>query len=250
MSVNLGPAQLGLFEASLWQSIDSAGIKPFNAMELNPVPLVNTLVNGFDGANKQLIGLDAKVRFTDKLFAYGQFALDDPARQRYAWQAGFQWFDVLRRDLHLLVEYNSATPFAYTSNRSRGSYSHFNQPLASPLGAGYDETVAIVDYGIKQKFWIRAQGSLATFRVDTSATTVSGTNIFETRDLTGPDSLSVRRTRAWLDLSFAWRFNQNQNTSLSVGVITRDIGPAPDEQNSHYLYICLRTSLFNRYYDL
>ena len=250
LSVNLGPAQLGLFEATLWQNIDSTGIKPFNGMELNPVPLVNTLVNGFDGANKQLVGLDAKVRFTDKLFAYGQFALDDPAQQRYAWQAGFQWFDVLRRDLHLLVEYNSATPFAYTSNRSRGSYSHFNQPLASPLGAGYDETVAIIDYGIHQKWWFRAQGSLATFRVDTSATTASGSNIFDTRELTGPDSLSVHRTRAWLDLSFAWRFNQNQNTSLSVGVITRDITNAPDAQNSHYLYVCLRTSLFNRYYDL
>ena len=145
---------------------------------------------------------------------------------------------------------SSSRTFAYTSNRSRGSYSHFNQPLASPLGAGYDETVAIVDYGIKQKFWLRAQGSLATFRTDTSATTVSGSNIFDARDAMGADSLSVRRSRAWLDLSFAWRFNQNQNTSLSVGVITRDINPAPDSQNSHYLYVCLRTSLFNRYYDL
>lgn len=250
LSVNMGPVQLGLFEATLWQNIDSNGIKPFNAMELNPLPLLNTVVNGFDGANKQLIGLDAKVRLTDKLFTYGQFALDDPARQRYAWQAGFQWFDVLRRDLHFLVEYNSATPFAYTSTRSRGSYSHYNQPLANPLGAGYDEAVAVVDYGIKQKFWFRAQGSLATFTADTSATTVSGANIFDTRDKTGPDSLAVKRTRAWLDLSFAWRFNQNQNTSLSVGIITRDVTNAPDSQNSHYFYICLRTGLFNRYYDL
>ncbi len=250
LSVHLGPAQIGLFEATLFQNIDSAGIKPFNALELNPALGLNTVVNGFGGVNKQLIGLDAKVRFTDKLFAYGQFALDDPAQQRYAWQAGFQWFDVLRRDLHFLVEYNSATSFAYTSNRSRGSYSHFNQPLASPLGAGYDEAVAIVDYGIHQKWWFRAQGSLANFRVDTSAVSVSGSNIFDAREKTGADSLSVKRARAWLDLSFAWRFNQNQNTSLSVGLITRDITNAPDAQNSHYLYVCLRTSLFNRYYDL
>ncbi len=249
LSVNLGPAQIGLFEATLWKSIDSTGIKPFNAMELNPVPLLNTLANGFDGVNKQLIGLDAKVRFTDRLFAYGQFALDDPARQRYAWQAGFQWFDVLRRDLHVLAEYNSAQPFTYSSRETRGSYSHFNQPLASPLGAGYDEAVVIVDYGIRQNFWLRAQGSWASFRADTSATTVSGSNIFDTREAMGADSLSVRRDRAWMDLSFSWRFNQNQNTSISVGLITRDITNSPDAQNSHYLYVCLRTSLFNRYYD-
>ncbi len=249
VSVNLGPAQLGLFEATLWHNIDSSGVKPFNSLELNPLIGLNTVLIGFGGANKQLIGLDAKVRFTDKFFAYGQFALDDPAEQRYAWQAGFQWFDVLRRDLHVLLEYNSATPFAYSSNYWRGSYSHYNQPLAGPLGAGYNEAVAIVDYGIDQKWWFRAQAGYATFMADTSAVTVSGSNIFDTRDKTGPDSLAVERNRAWLDLSFAWRFNANQNTSLSVGYIARDLDPAPDQLNSHYFYVCLRTSLFNRYYD-
>ena len=251
LSVNLGPAQVGLFEATLWRNIDSTGVRPFNAMELDPVIGLNTLVNGFSGQeNKQLLGLDAKFRFTDKFFAYGQFALDDPSRQRYAWQAGFQWFDLLRRDLHLLVEHNSATPFAYTSPRARSSYGHYNQPLAHPLGAGFEETNVIVDYGIKQRFWLRAQASLATFTVDTSSVSVSGSDIFETREATGPDSLSVERTRMWLDLSFAWRINQNQNTSLSVGMSIRDINPAPDLQNSHYIYVTLRTGLFNRYYDL
>jgi len=249
LSVNLGPVQLGLFEATLWRTIDSSGVRPFNAWQLNPVPVVNTLVNGFDGEHKQLIGLDAKYRITDKFFVYGQFALDDPARQRYAWQAGFQWFDILVRDLHLLAEYNSATPFAYTSSFTRGSYSQYNEPLASPLGAGYNEAVAILDYGIKQTWWFRVQGSLATFTVDTTATTVSGGNIFDPRDAMGADSLAVKRTRAWLDVSFAWRINHNQNTSLSIGLSTRDVNPAPDTQNCHYLYVCLRTGLFNRYYD-
>ena len=250
LSVNLGPVQLGLFEATLWRTIDSAGVRPFNAWQANPVPVVNTLVNGFDGEHEQLIGLDAKYRITDKFFVYGQFALDDPSRQRYAWQAGFQWFDILTPDLHLLAEYNSATPFAYTSTYARGSYSQYNEPLASPLGAGYNEAVAIIDYGIKQKWWFRAQGSLAMFTADTSAATVSGGDIFDTRGAMGPDSLAVRRTRTWLDLSFAWRFNHKQNTSLSIGLSTRDVNPAPDAQNSHYIYICLRTGLFNRYYDL
>jgi hypothetical protein len=251
LSMNLGPAQVGLFEATVWRNIDNTGVRPFNAMELNPVIGVNTLVNGFSGKeHKQLLGLDAKFRFSDKLFAYGQFALDDPSRQRYAWQAGFQWFDLLRRDFHLLLEYNSATPFAYTSPNPRGSYGHYNQPLAHPLGAGFNEANVIMDYGIKERFWLRAQASMATFVVDTSVVSVSGTNIFDFREATGSDSLSVERTRLWLDLSFAWRINQNQNTSLSVGMSVRDINNAPDLQNSHYLYITLRTGLFNRYYDL
>lgn len=250
LSVNLGPAQLGLFEATIWRNIDSTGVRPFNAMELDPVIGLNTISNGFGGENKQLLGLDAKVRLTDKLFLYGQFALDDPDKQRYAWQAGMQCFDFLRRDLHLLLEYNTATPFAYTSSIPRGSYSHYDQPLAHPMGAGFNEAVAMMDYGIKQRFWFRAMASVATSRTDTSATTISGSDIFATGERTGADSLSVERTRNWLDLSFAWRINQMSNASLSVGFIMRDIGPAPDEQSSHYLYVTIRTGLFNRYYDL
>lgn len=249
VSLNLGPAQVALFEATIWRNIDSSGVRPFNAMELNPVIGLNTLVNGFGKENRQLIGLDAKYRLTDKVFVYGQFALDDPDRQRYAWQAGVQWFDLLRRDLHLLLEYNSATPFAYTSSIPRGSYSDYQQPLAHPLGAGFDEAVAIVDYGIGKRFWFRAMGSIATFRADTAAASVSGSDIFDTRIKAGADSLSVKRTRNWLDLNFAWRINQMSNASLSVGWVLRDIGPANDEQNSHYLYITFRTGLFNRYYD-
>jgi hypothetical protein len=248
LSTNLGPLQLGLFEATIWRNIDSAGVRPFNAMELNPVIGLNTLVNGFDGEHMQLLGLDAKYRLTDKLFVYGQVAMD--GAKRNAWQAGVQWFDLLRRDLHVLLEYNSVAPFTYTSSRARGSYSHYNQPLAHTLGTGVDEALVIVDYGIKQKFWIKAQASMSISQLDTSATRVSGSNIFDTRDATGADSLSVQRQRNWLDLSFAWRFNQMSNASFSVGYIVRDVSFAPDILNSHYLYITLRTGLFNRYFDL
>lgn len=250
VSVNLGPAQLGLFEATIWRNIDSTGVRPFDAMELNPVIGANTIANGFGGRNKSLVGIDARVRLPHKCFAYGQFAVDDPARQRTAWQVGAQLFDVLRKDLHLLIEYNVASPFTYASSYSRGSYSHFNQPLAHPLGAGFAETNLIIDYGIKERFWLRAHGSWAQYEADTSTSRVSGTNIFDTREEQGADSLSVTTTRGWLDLSFSYRMNPSQNTSLSVGMITRDVNPAQDIRNSHYFYICFRTGLFNRYYDL
>lgn len=250
-SVNLGRLQLGLFEATLFRNIDSSGVRPLDPLELNPVIGLNTLLRGFGGDDgKRLLGLDAKFRLTDKVFAYGQYALDDPARQRYAWQAGLQWFDLLRRDLHLLVEYNSATPFAYTSARARGGYGHYDQPLAHPMGAGVDEAVAIVDYGIRQRWWIRAQVSSAVYRADTSAATASGGDVFGADAPFGPDSLSLQRRRTWLDLSFAWRINQMSNAQLAIGFIARDVTSAPDPQQSHLLYVSFRTGLFNRYYDL
>lgn len=250
LSMDLGPAQLGLFEATVWRNIDSAGVRPFNAMELNPVIGLNTAVNGFHGNHLQLAGLDLKYRLTDKVFLYGQFATDDPADQRFAWQAGVQWFDLLRRDLHVLLEYDHIAPFMYTSAFPRGSYTQFDQPLASTLGTGTNEAVAIVDYGIKQRLWFRAMASMATSRADTSAATISGSDIFQTGTRMGPDSLSAARVRNWLDLSVAYRINQMTNLQICIGYQVRDITASPWFQNERYFYITVRTGLFNRYYDL
>lgn len=250
LSANLGPVQLGLFEATLWNNIDSAGVRAYNAMQLNPVIGLNTAVNGFKGIHTQLLGLDAKVRLTDKTFIYGQFALTDPERSRYAYRAGMQWFDLFRRDLHLLVEYNSATPFAYTRANERMSYTHFNQPLGDPLGTGFNEVVAIVDYGIKQKFWFRAMVGVADLVGDSTATTVSGGDIFgpDVAVGGGPGKMDVRRLYA--DLSAAWRMNQMSNMQVIMGWRWRDIDPAPVGAQSGYLYLTFRTALFNRYYDI
>lgn len=64
----------------MWKNIGPDGVLPFNGMQLNPVIGLNTLVNGFDGENTQLLGLDAKYKVTDKAFVYGQFALTDPTK--------------------------------------------------------------------------------------------------------------------------------------------------------------------------
>lgn len=250
LSIALGPVQLGLFEATLWKNIDSTGVRPYDAMELDPLIGLNTLVNGFTGDNTQLVGLDAKVKLTDKVFVYGQFALTDPDQQRYAWQAGLQWFDLLRRDLHVLLEYNSATPFAYTRPNERMSYTHAGQPLGDPLGTGFDEAVVIVDYGIKQRLWLRAMAGSARTLGDTTATSASGGDIFGPSDLLSDGRGRVAYERVYLDVSFAWRMNQMQNMQLIAGWSTRDLTPAPMVLNSGYAYITFRTALFNRYYDI
>lgn len=250
LSMNVGPAQLGLFEATLWNNIDSTGVRPFDPLQLNPVIGLNTVVNGFKGRNTQLLGLDAKVRVADKVLVYGQFALDDPDRGRYAYQAGLQWFDLLRRDLHVLLEYNSATSFAYTRADARMAYTHTGQPLAHPLGTGFSEVVGIVDYGIKQRYWLRALVSLADLTGDSTATSVNGGDIFGPDAPLGDGSGKSTPKRLYLDLSCALRLNQMTNMQLVLGWSTRDLTPAPARLNSSYLYIAFRTGLFNRYYDI
>ena len=248
LSVNLGPVQLGLFEGTLWKTIDTSGVRPFNAMQMNPVIGVNTIVNGFDGSNTQVLGVDAKYKVTDKMFAYGQFALTDPGRSRYAWQVGMQWFDLFRKDLHLLAEFNQATPYAYVRNEARMSWTHNNQPLASPLGTSYAEAVLRVDYGIRQKIWFQGELSMEQHPFASGIEDVPGSTIF------GPDmpigTTGKQQQRLYAGLNVSWRMNQMTNMQLTLGYSMRDLQPARTDRNSGVLYIAWHTGLFNRYYDI
>lgn len=248
VSANLGPLQLGLFEGTMWKTIRKGKVQPLNLMMLNPVIGLNTAINGFDGRHTQVLGLDAKLRLRDKFFAYGQFALTDPGRDRYAWQVGAQVFDLLRRDLHLLAEYNRATPFAYTKADPRMSWTNAGQPMASPLGSDFSELVVRADYGIKQRFWLGGEFSLAKHPWGDGATEVAGGDIFGPTLPEGPPG--TMRQRVYGGANISWRMNQMTNMQLTMGYTTRLVEPGLGPVNSGQVFIAFHTGLFNRYYDI
>ncbi len=247
-SANLGALQLGLFEGTMWKTIGPDGVLPFNGMQLNPVLGLNTIVNGFSGENTQLLGLDAKYKVTDKAFVYGQFALTDPDQSRYAWQIGMQWFDIIRKDLHLLAEFNQATPFAYTRSDARMSWTHDNQPLASPVGTDYSELLVRADYGIKQRFWFQGELSLVKHPYGEGMTEVPGGDIFGPSEQTSVNGSD--RQRVFAGLNASWRMNQMTNMQITLGYSMRDVNPGTLGRDSGYAYISFHTGLFNRYYDI
>lgn len=251
LSVTLGPAQLGLFSSTIWHNIDLNGVRAFDAMELNPLIGLNAVRYGFDGRHKQLVGFDGKVRLRKGMTAYGQFALDDPAKERYAWQAGLHWFNVGgHKDLHLQLEYNTATPFAYSSSNYRMNYAHAGQPLAEVLGAGFNEAIAIVDIGLTDDLWLKTTASVAEVRLDTGFTTTGGGNIFLADTEIADAGAWKKAQRVWCDLSLAYRMNQMTNLQVVLGYRLRDLTPGATHLNSGYLYLSICTGLFNRYYDI
>ena len=58
------------------------------------------------------------------------------------------------------------------------------------------------------------------------------------------------RNLTYVDLNVSYLLNQMSNMRFTVGYWMRDLTPAPDQQNSGYLYAAFRMALFNRYYDL
>jgi len=249
LGLRLGRVELGLFEATLFRNIDENGMRPFDPLELNPVIGVNTLVNGFDGDHKNLVGADLRVKLLDKAYVYGQFGMDQPGGDRHAWQAGIRLFDVVRKDFHVQVEHNTATPFMYMSDPARGAFMHAGLPLAHPMGAHFEETVAIVDLGF-DRFRLQAKANVGTYHLDPGAEFNEGGDLLKPdRPEPSPDGPLERRL-ACLDLNASYLLNPVSNLRFVVGFFRRDLSNAPDNLQSGYVYASLRTGLFNRYYDL
>ena len=250
LSINLGPAQVGLFESTHWKTVQQGGTRDFNGMQLNPVFGLNTMAYGFDSDNvNNLLGMDLKVTLTDKLFVYGQVAVDDPAESKIAWQAGLRVFDIFRQDLHLLLEYNSASAYTFATSSPNMGHVHYNQPLAHPWGANFTEAVAVLDYRKKRWFFTGKANIGQVILQDTLSTNFGNDPLIEDFDV--PVEVDeIHRQLVHLDLSAGWLVNQNTNMRLVLGWTGRDLGLGADRLNSSYLYVALRTGLFNRYYDI
>jgi len=247
LSVNLGRVQIGLFEATVFRNIDADGVRPFDALELNPIMGLNTALIGLGQPNKCLVGSDARVKITDKAFAYGQIATDKPGR--FAWQAGLRAFDVGRKDVHLQAEFNTAMPFMYMNDPPEQAYLHQSLPLAHPLGTSFREVVAIADAGFG-RFWLQAKVNLAQYEREQADGFNHGTSLNRPDSEARSDEGPITRQQAFLDLNASYLFNPNTNLRLAAGCLRRDAPGEPDGRQSTYVYVALRTALFNRYYDL
>lgn len=249
LSVDLGRVQVGLFESTIFEDIDSSGVKPFDALELNPVIGINTLARGFDGPEKTVVGLDLRVKLTDKGYVYGQFAADDPGGERYALQAGIRWFDVVKPGVNLQVEYNSATPFMYTHRSTRSAYEHAGLPLAHPMGAYFNEFVALAE-ALVGRYGAQVKVVTATYHRDPSAQETYGSDLRRTdREVPGPLGPAVQDL-LHLDVSANYLFNPKTNMRGYLGFQRRSLSHAADTQQSGMFYLGIRTSIFNRYYDI
>lgn len=158
---------LGVFEAII--SGDSTGTG-FEIAYLNPV-IFYRAIEHYTGSDKSnaLVGADAKWNFLNHFQLYGQFVLDEfdlghlKARDgwwanKWATQLGAKYVDVFGiPNLDLQVEWNRARPFMYAHISSHTNYTHYDQPLAHPLGANFDEQLMILRYQPLSKLFIEAK---------------------------------------------------------------------------------------------
>ncbi|ANE50572.1 hypothetical protein [Flavisolibacter tropicus] len=175
---------VGLFEGVIFGREDH-----FEFGYLNPVIFYRSIEqqnNSFDNA---VAGLDLKANVAKHFQFYSQFLLDEfnmvEAKKGEGWwgnkwglQVGGKYIDAFNiKNLDLQLETNIIRPFTYSHRDSIANFTHYNQPLAHPLGANLKELIGIVRYQPAPKWFLQAKAIYNKQGKDTGTTSFGG-NIF------------------------------------------------------------------------
>ncbi|MFN0037274.1 MAG: capsule assembly Wzi family protein [Saprospiraceae bacterium] len=141
----------GFFEATVFNRSSQ-----FEFQYLNPVIFYRTVEGMIGSPDNVLLGLDGRWNLARHFQLYGQLMLDELVTSevfsRSGWwankwgiQAGAKYVNAFGLDhLDLQLEHNRARPFTYAHYDPANSYTHYNQPLAHPLGANFAETLLLL----------------------------------------------------------------------------------------------------------
>ncbi len=256
---------IGLFEAVVWQAHDGNSHRGFDVNYLNPIVFYRPIEFSVGSPDNVLVGLNNSVLLSKNVKVYSQFLLDEfkisELRSREGWwankyslQLGGYWFNAFNQEhLTLQAEYNLVRPFTYSHGNVLLNYGQFNQPLAHPLGANFQEAVAIANY-TTQKWMVELKSTLALVGTETTSDTISsGTDIFKSYVLRERD-YNYRLPGLSDEKLFTAELRVNYLISKAVNLqIELRCGYRKDTRKDFgdlaYGVLGVRTGIFNRYND-
>ncbi len=255
---------LGIFQGMIWESADTTNRQHVNFNTFDPLIGVNTAVYGLRNKNNIVLGSTFKLKITSTISIFGQYMLDDIAAKynrtavgnKSGYQIGVKYFDAFKvKNLHLQAELNSVRPFAYSTNNPSQSYTHFGQALAHPLGANFKEVVGFINYRIK-RFFVELKLNYAVKGADSSKFNYGGNvfksdNLFPATQNIGSITLTqgVKNTIMYQDFHMGVLVNPSTNFNVIFGISNRIFKSEGTINKTQYIYIGIRTSLSNFYYD-
>ncbi len=229
--------EIGIAELTIWKQFDdSTGTEPFNAQSLIPIPGLNTGIEGFDSDDhNSLLGLNIGWHPWNDLSIFGQFVLDDADSDRFAYQIGGKYRNIFNR-IDLGLEFNHAEPFMYAAEESLQSFSHSNQALAHPMGAGFDEYRFELNY-----YYNRI---LLTAEIIYTEYTNRGRDILKPLDRA---NRSTATNLNYQNIRLAYVFNPRTNMQVYAGITNREEDFINDSNTNQFWYFGIRTDLNNVY---
>lgn len=171
LSVNIGKKlNVGIFETIIFQRDSGYVNTGFEINYLNPIIMYKSIENGLNSTDKAVVGANFKYNFANRFSAYGQLVLSELRLEevlnnrgwwgnKWAYQLGLKYIDVFGiNNLDAQVELNVCRPYMYTSFSALQTYTHYNQPIAHPLGANFYETIGVLRYQPTNQLNIQVKG--------------------------------------------------------------------------------------------
>jgi hypothetical protein len=217
--------------------------------------------------DNDLQAIDFKANVAKRAQFYGQLMMDNFSlkqvtkgngwwNNRYGVQLGAKYINLFKvNNLDFQIEMNIVRPYTYSSKDSIGNYSHYNQPLAHPLGADFREWVGILRYQPSKKITLSVRTFIWKQGLDTTKSENFGSDIFKGYE-TRPDEFGFTIPSGFkssaVNAQFILNYEVVQNIFLDAGILLRNISVENNvipERNTTMYTVGLRMNVFNREYD-
>lgn len=255
---------IGIFESVMFSRRDR-----YEFSYMIPIILYRSVERGLGSPDNVNLGMNFKAIVAKHLQFYGQLMLDEfKAKElfggrgwwanKFGVQLGGKYFDAFTvKNLDIQGEVNLVRPYTYSHNDTTftADYTHYNQPLAHPLGAGFAEVIGFIRYQPIKNLYITAKGMYYKQGRDND-TTNYGSNIFanyNTRESSFGIGLinGIRTTTMLANLNLSYELKENLFFDLGATrrMFEYDNATQGKPKNLTYIYGGLRLNIARRDYD-
>ena len=265
LNVNATPwLTVGLFENVMFSRADH-----YDFSYLNPVIFLVAAQQENGSPDKSTVGLDWKANVGHQTQFYGQLLINEFIlhqilhygagywANKQGLQLGLKWIDVFNvKNFDLQFETNIVRPFTYQHSDTIANYTHYNQPLAHPLGANFEEFIAIARYQPAYKW--NLEGKVIYYRQGLDSAGVNfGSDIFEsyfTRPRDYGFQIGTGVAAKCLNISGLISWQWKENVFLEASAVYRNYS-VHDPSNTYHssssalLTAGVRINMFRRQYD-
>ncbi|MCY7422600.1 MAG: hypothetical protein LH478_12760 [Chitinophagaceae bacterium] len=258
---------VGVFDAVMFGRKDH-----FDFQYLNPVLFLRPAESDIGSSDNAMLGLTVKANVKKHVQLYGQLLLDEFKLKelkdnrgwwanKYGYQIGVKYVDAFGiKNLDVQLEDNRIRPFTYSHNDSIASFTHFNQPLAHPVGAGLQETIGIIRYQPINKLYLEAKLIHFYQGLDTASTSLgSNPSKLYTNRTIDPSTGLLNQYGYYIgngnkvtvnNLNFLVSYELKENMFVDVNLQNRKYSPAKGTaQNTTIMSLGFRWNMARRNFD-
>jgi len=237
----------------------------FDFQYLNPIIFYRSVEGNLGSPDNALVGLDFKANVAHRAQFYGQFLLDefilskiknDPTNWVNKWgvQLGAKYVDAFGiSNLDLQFEANRVRPFTYSHGDTIANYTHYNQMLAHPLGANFQEFIGIINYQPKPRWYINARAIYYYQGIDSAGKDFGGNPLEDYRNRTMETGFTIgggtKATCLNALLQVSYEFRQNLFFDVSAQYRSYKLANVSTKTNTTFVSASVRLNMFKRDYD-